>query len=199
MGRNPLPTAHRRIPAKGPSESEASNRPSSARARIFVFPGTNRLFPTPRTDGSSSGSGTRNGPTPRSRPLNRFFFACRILSAVVPGSGCNSRVAQHQRRTPIMARSKRLLSPLVPGGLGRSRGRPALTCILRADPCVPLLEFLETHDQITNKEARDICFIGSENKMKRVFQRMMTSDLIELVPGTTRYTAAYRLVRKEPP
>ena len=44
MGRNPLQTAHRQIPTEGPSESEASNRSSSAGARIFLFPGTNRLF-----------------------------------------------------------------------------------------------------------------------------------------------------------
>jgi ATP-dependent DNA helicase RecG len=64
-----------------------------------------------------------------------------------------------------------------------------------ATPDELILEFLQTHDQITNKQAREICFIGSENRMKRVFQRMMTNDLIELVPGTTRYTAAYRLVK----
>jgi ATP-dependent DNA helicase RecG len=73
--------------------------------------------------------------------------------------------------------------------------------ILRHEPLATpeelILEFLGTHDQITNKEAREICFIGSENKMKRIFQRMIASGLIELVPGTTRYTAAYRLVKKD--
>lgn len=73
--------------------------------------------------------------------------------------------------------------------------------ILRHEPMATpeelILEFLESHEQITNKQARDISFIGSENKMKRIFQRMMQNDLIELVPGTTRYTAAYRLVNKK--
>jgi ATP-dependent DNA helicase RecG len=63
-----------------------------------------------------------------------------------------------------------------------------------ATPEELILEFLRANDQITNKQAREICFIGSENRMKRVFQRMMTNGLIELVPGTTRYTAAYRRV-----
>lgn len=68
-----------------------------------------------------------------------------------------------------------------------------------ATPEEIILEFLQTHDQITNREARDICFIGSENKMKRVFQRMIATNLIELVPGTTRYTAAYRLIHRRSP
>ncbi len=63
-----------------------------------------------------------------------------------------------------------------------------------ATPEELILEFLKTHMQITNREAREICFIGSENRMKRIFQRMIARNLIELVPGTTRYNAAYKVV-----
>lgn len=66
-----------------------------------------------------------------------------------------------------------------------------------ATPEELILDFLKTHDQIRNKEARDICFIGSENKMKRTIQTMIANGLLELVPGTTRYTAAYRLLRRK--
>lgn len=66
-----------------------------------------------------------------------------------------------------------------------------------ASPEELVMGYLETHDQIRNKQAREICYIGSENKMKGVLQRMMRSGLIELVPGTTRYTAAYRVVKPE--
>jgi len=65
-----------------------------------------------------------------------------------------------------------------------------------ATPDELILDFLKTHDQIRNKEARDICFIGSENKMKRIIQAMIANGLLELVPGKTRYTAAYRLSRR---
>jgi ATP-dependent DNA helicase RecG len=61
-----------------------------------------------------------------------------------------------------------------------------------ASPEEIILEYLLTHHQIVNKQAREICFIGSENKMKTVLQRMVKQGLIELVPGTTRYNAAYR-------
>lgn len=92
-------------------------------------------------------------------------------------------------------REMKLKAPIVSQSGGNVR------VVLRHEPLATpeelILELLETHDQITNKEARDICFIGSENKMKRIFQRMMATNLIELVPGTTRYTAAYRLVKKE--
>jgi ATP-dependent DNA helicase RecG len=54
-----------------------------------------------------------------------------------------------------------------------------------ATPEELILDFLKTHDQIRNKEARDICFIGSENKMKRIIQAMIANGLLELVPGTT--------------
>lgn len=65
-----------------------------------------------------------------------------------------------------------------------------------ATPEEIVLEYLQIHDQITNRQAREICFIGSENKMKTIFQRMIRQGLIELVPGATRYTAAYRLVTR---
>lgn len=64
-----------------------------------------------------------------------------------------------------------------------------------ASPEEMILEYLETHDQIVNRQARDISFIGSENKMKTILQRMVKQGLIELVPGTTRYNAAYRRTR----
>lgn len=66
-----------------------------------------------------------------------------------------------------------------------------------ATPEELILEFLATHNQIRNREARDICFIGSENKMKRIIQGMISNGMLERVPGTTRYTAAYRLCRKK--
>lgn len=46
-----------------------------------------------------------------------------------------------------------------------------------------IVEYLSDHDEINNSVARKICFIGSENTMKRIFQKMMTAGLIERVPG----------------
>lgn len=65
-----------------------------------------------------------------------------------------------------------------------------------ATPDELIIEYLNRNEQITNRIARDKCFIGSENKMKGILQRMVKNGHIELVPGTTRYSAAYRLVRR---
>lgn len=64
-----------------------------------------------------------------------------------------------------------------------------------ATPEEIILEHLKKNEQITNRVARDLCFIGSENKMKGILQRLVKKGLVELVPGTTRYSAAYRLVK----
>jgi ATP-dependent DNA helicase RecG len=73
----------------------------------------------------------------------------------------------------------------------------SVTVVLKHEPLATpeeiIIEFLQKHGRITNRQAREVCFIGSENKMKRVFQKMMNQGVIERVPDTTRYTAAYQL------
>ena len=64
-----------------------------------------------------------------------------------------------------------------------------------ATPEEIILAYLQNNDSIRNSVARDLCYIGSENRMKLILQKLVTKNLIELVPGTTRYSAAYRLVR----
>lgn len=64
-----------------------------------------------------------------------------------------------------------------------------------ATPEELILTYLKSNPSIKNSVARDICFIGSENKMKGILQRLVTKGMIELVPGTTRYSAAYRLTQ----
>ena len=66
-----------------------------------------------------------------------------------------------------------------------------------ATPDEIILEYLRTHDEIANREAREICYIGSENKMKRILQQLVTKGLVESVPERTRYNAAYRLPKKK--
>lgn len=72
--------------------------------------------------------------------------------------------------------------------------------VLRHEPLATpeeiILEYLRSHDEIANREAREICYIGSENKMKRILQQMVSKGLIESVPERTRYNAAYRSPKK---
>ena len=65
-----------------------------------------------------------------------------------------------------------------------------------ATPEEAILEYLLENPEIANRNAREICFIDSENKMKRILQVMVQNGLLEPVPGRTRYTAAYQLTEK---
>lgn len=62
-----------------------------------------------------------------------------------------------------------------------------------ATPEESILLFLLKNNEIANRDAREACFIQSENRMKRILQGMVSSGLLEAVPGRTRYTAAYQL------
>ena len=52
-----------------------------------------------------------------------------------------------------------------------------------ASPADAVMEYLNTHSEITNKIGRDITGIESENTMKRVFWTLRDAGYIEQVPG----------------
>jgi len=56
-----------------------------------------------------------------------------------------------------------------------------------------IMGYLQEHGHINNSKAREICLIGSENKVKRIFQGMMERDTIETIPGKKGKSTAYRL------
>lgn len=61
-----------------------------------------------------------------------------------------------------------------------------------ATPEQKIVEFLQNNDEINNTQARAITFIGSENTVKRVFQKMMKAEIIERIPGRPQRNTAYR-------
>lgn len=61
-----------------------------------------------------------------------------------------------------------------------------------ASPEEAIMEYLETHDEIVNRVARQITGIASENSMKNVFYRLRDRGLIEPVPGRTGFASAWR-------
>jgi ATP-dependent DNA helicase RecG len=67
-----------------------------------------------------------------------------------------------------------------------------------ASPEEVIMGFLDSNETISNREARNLCFIGSENRMKGILQKMVKNGIIELVPGRTRYNAAYRKLVPDP-
>lgn len=61
-----------------------------------------------------------------------------------------------------------------------------------ASPEELVLEYLEDYEEITNRIARDITGIKSENTMKNVFLRLKDRDLIEPIPGRKGPASAWR-------
>ena len=61
-----------------------------------------------------------------------------------------------------------------------------------ATPEQKIVDYLRNNDEINNTQARTITFIGSENTVKRVFQKMMTAGIIERIPDRPQRNTAYR-------
>lgn len=65
-----------------------------------------------------------------------------------------------------------------------------------AAPTVAIMEFLKTQAQITNRQARDITGIKSENMVKREFYKLRDEGHIEPVPGLRGAKSAWQLTAK---
>ena len=67
-----------------------------------------------------------------------------------------------------------------------------------ASPEEAILEFLtSTNSQITNKQAREITGVRSENAVKNVFYKLRDAEKIERVPGLEGPKAAWRLKKPQ--
>ena len=62
-----------------------------------------------------------------------------------------------------------------------------------ASPEEMILEYLQNNPEITNSVVRELTGIGSENKVKTIFQRMIKAKALESIPGRSLRYAAYRL------
>lgn len=61
-----------------------------------------------------------------------------------------------------------------------------------ASPEEMIVEYLERHAEISNSVVRELTGIGSENRVKRIFQRMIKAGELEPIPGRSLRDAAYR-------
>lgn len=61
-----------------------------------------------------------------------------------------------------------------------------------ASPEETVIEYLKTHDEITNSIGREITGIRSENSMKDAFYRLKKREMIEPVPGKRGNASAWR-------
>lgn len=61
-----------------------------------------------------------------------------------------------------------------------------------ATPQEAIMEFLQKHETITNKQARDITGIKSENAVKSEFYKLRDTGVIEMIPELKGNKAAWR-------
>ena len=61
-----------------------------------------------------------------------------------------------------------------------------------ASPEERIMAYLEKHKTISNGEARDICVIREDWRIRTIFARMVAAEMIEKVPGSTTSNTAYR-------
>ena len=60
-----------------------------------------------------------------------------------------------------------------------------------------IMDYLNNNDMITNRIARGLTGIKSENSMKVVFWRLRDHELIEQVPGRSGFSSAWQKKRKK--
>ena len=66
-----------------------------------------------------------------------------------------------------------------------------------ASPEQLIMDYLENHPEITNRVARQLTGIRSENSMKEVFYRLRDSGLLDQVPHRSQARKAWQKVKSE--
>lgn len=61
-----------------------------------------------------------------------------------------------------------------------------------ASPEDAIIEFLETHETISNGQARELCVIREDWRIRSIFGRMVDAGMLEKVPGSMTSNTAYR-------
>ena len=61
-----------------------------------------------------------------------------------------------------------------------------------AEPEQAIVGYLRDNEEVNNSRARVITFIGSENKVKNIFRKMMVAGIIERIPGRSQAKTGYR-------
>ena len=60
-----------------------------------------------------------------------------------------------------------------------------------AEPEQAIINYLKNNPEINNRTARSITYIGSENKVKNIFRKMMDANIISRIPGRSQAKTGY--------
>lgn len=61
-----------------------------------------------------------------------------------------------------------------------------------ASPEERIMKYLDSHESISNGEAREICVIREDWRIRGIFSRMVIAEMIEKVPGSSTSNTTYR-------
>lgn len=61
-----------------------------------------------------------------------------------------------------------------------------------ASPEERIMSYLESHESISNGDAREICVIREDWRVRSIFAKMVEAGMIEKIPGSTTSNTAYR-------
>jgi ATP-dependent DNA helicase RecG len=61
-----------------------------------------------------------------------------------------------------------------------------------ASPEERIMSYLEIHASISNGEAREVCVIREDWRIRSIFSKMVSAGMIEKIPGSTTSNTAYR-------
>lgn len=64
-----------------------------------------------------------------------------------------------------------------------------------ASPEERIMQFVEANGLISNKQAREVCLIREDWRIRTIFGRMVDAGMLEKVPGSTTSNTAYRKIQ----
>lgn len=101
----------------------------------------------------------------------------------------NKDVGEGLNTTVEAMRKVRLVAPVI-----EQKGMNVVVTLKHeslASPETLIMEFLMSHDKITNKQARQLSNVGSENAMKHILRKMVDAKMLTAVTGKTVFDTYY--------
>ena len=101
----------------------------------------------------------------------------------------NKDVGEGLNTTAEAMRKVRLVAPII-----EQKGMNVVVTLKHESLATPetlIMEYLKVHESITNKEARQLANVGSENAMKHVLRKMVAAKMLTIVKGKTVFDTSY--------
>lgn len=101
----------------------------------------------------------------------------------------NKDVGEGLNTTAEAMRKVRLVAPVI-----EQKGMNVVVTLKHESLATPetlIMEYLKVHQSITNKQARQLSNVGSENAMKHLLRKMVEAEMLTVVKGKTVFDTSY--------